>query len=431
MEAARRLFLVQASRLDLLTYAKVINPEFQTPKHIKQIAEKLQQVYDGKIKRLIINEPPRHGKSWLASKLFPSWFLGNRPSSQIIITSYADTLAIDFTRWIRNIVQDPLYQRVFDVQLKDDIKAANRWETVQGGVGVGAGVGGAITGRGADLAIIDDPVKNWEEAMSTTIQEKIWDWYCSTLRTRLHPNAAIVIIQTRWGEDDLTGKLLMHEPGIWDVLTLPAVDENNQPLWPERYSLEELMSIKSGTTLKIWEALYQQNPIDVTERIFPDIKYIDVPDDLVLVAYLDPAFGGEDSNALTIGGFSGGKYYVAAGYAWYGQIDKTYDRVEFYCKGYNVRVLNIEYNAAQVAVGYEMEKRGLVVRGVQQYKNKHFRIVHYAKKNWNSIYFNNGLLVDPDTREYVTQIVKYSEYAKRNDAPDSLGGFIQAMKRAA
>jgi hypothetical protein len=148
----RQIFVRAAGQCDLLYFARYVDRDFQSPAHIKMIADKLTAVKEGSCKRLIINMPPRHGKSHLTSKIFPAWYIGNNPKAQFIIASYAATLATEFSRWIRNTTKDQYYQDIFDVKLKDDSQAADRWETSEGGVMVGAGVGGAITGRGADLS---------------------------------------------------------------------------------------------------------------------------------------------------------------------------------------------------------------------------------------------------------------------------------------
>ncbi len=421
----RQIFVRAAGQCDLLYFARYVDRDFQSPAHIKMIADKLTAVKEGSCKRLIINMPPRHGKSHLTSKIFPAWYIGNNPKAQFIIASYAATLATEFSRWIRNTTKDQYYQDIFDVKLKDDSQAADRWETSEGGVMVGAGVGGAITGRGADIALIDDPVKNYEEAISETVQEKVWDWFNSTLRTRLHPGGSIILIMTRWTENDLAGKLLKHEPDKWEVLKLPAISERNEALWPDRYSLSDLREIERTTTTKIFSALYQQEPVDVTERIFTDPKYCRVPEGLPLIAYIDPAMGGDDYTALTIGTISEGKIYIVAGYCWKKQIDETYDIAEYLCNGFNVRTLIVEANQAQIAIAYEFNRRGLNVKTVYQFKNKHFRIVHFGKRYWDHIYFNDEMLNTDDGREYMEQLLTYSELSKHDDVPDSLSGLVQ------
>jgi len=229
--------------------------------HHQRIAEKLEAVERGEIDRLMIFMPPRHGKSELASKRFPAWCLGRNPKRQIIAASYNSDLASDFGRNVRNIVAAPEFGQVFnDVSLAPDSQAANRMNTNKGGTYVAAGVGTAVTGRGADIALIDDPFKDREEADSERRRETVWDWYRSTLYTRLMPGGAIVLIQTRWHEDDLAGRLLEQEGDQWDVLELPAIDTRGQALWPEWYDVPALTRIKDTIGPREWSALYQQQP---------------------------------------------------------------------------------------------------------------------------------------------------------------------------
>ena len=210
--------------------------------------------------------PPRHGKSELASKRFPAWCLGRQPKRQIIAASYNSDLANDFGRNVRNIVAEPEFGQVFpNVGLAPDSQAANRMNTNHGGTYVAAGVGTAVTGRGADIALIDDPFKDREEADSERRRDVVWDWYRSTLFTRLMPGGSVVVILTRWHEDDLAGRLLESEGykengGQWDVLSMPAINKAGEALWPEWYDLKALNRIKDTIGQREWSALYQQQP---------------------------------------------------------------------------------------------------------------------------------------------------------------------------
>lgn len=254
MKAAR-------SRRSLLRFTEQTNPAYVAAGHHKLIADKLEAVERGEIDRLMIFMPPRHGKSELASKRFPAWCLGRNPKRQIIAASYNSDLANDFGRNVRNIVAEPEFRQVFPtVSLATDSAAANRMNTNHGGAYVAAGVGTAVTGRGADIALIDDPFKDREEADSERRRELVWDWYRSTLYTRLMPGGAIVLIQTRWHEDDLAGRLLEQEPEQWEVLELPAINAAGEALWPEWYDTQALERIKATIGPREWSALYQQQP---------------------------------------------------------------------------------------------------------------------------------------------------------------------------
>ena len=254
---------VQAARArrSLLRFTEYTNPLYQRAAHHELIAQRLEAVERGDIDRLMIFMPPRHGKSELASKRFPAWCLGRQPKRQIIAASYNSDLANDFGRNVRNLVAEPEFGEVFPgVTLAPDSQAANRMNTNHGGTYVAAGVGTAVTGRGAHIALIDDPFKDREEADSERRRELVWNWYRSTLYTRLMPGGAIVLIQTRWHEDDLAGRLLEQEPDQWEVLELPALHPERGALWPEWYPVEALERIRDTVGPREWSALYQQQP---------------------------------------------------------------------------------------------------------------------------------------------------------------------------
>lgn len=262
-QAAQEVLSRIQAKTSLIGFTEYTFPQYQTAEHHRLIAEKLEAVERGDIDRLMIFMPPRHGKSELATKRFPAWALGKNPNRQIIQASYNSDLATDFGRQVRNIVNERRYQNVFETELAADSKAANRWNTSGGGAYVAAGVGTAVTGRGADIFIIDDPLKDREEADSETRRDTVWNWYTSTAYTRLMPGGSVILIQTRWHEDDLAGRLLEAEAkggDKWDKLILPAVMSNDQALWPERYDLDALNRIKGAIGPRDWSALYQQSP---------------------------------------------------------------------------------------------------------------------------------------------------------------------------
>jgi len=295
------------ARSSLLGFTEYTLPQYQRAAHHELIAEKLEAVERGEIDRLMIFMPPRHGKSELASKRFPAWCLGRNPKRQIIAASYNSDLASDFGRNVRNIAAEPEFTQVFPgVSLAPDSQAANRFNTNAKGTYVAAGVGTAVTGRGADIALIDDPFKDREEADSERRRELVWDWYRSTLFTRLMPGGAIVLIQTRWHEDDLAGRLLEQEPDQWEVLELPALHPERGALWPEWYDEDTLERIKETIGPREWSALYQQQPQPEEGTFFqrdwfkaweklPKVRYYGTSD----YAVTD---GGGDYTVLTIWG---------------------------------------------------------------------------------------------------------------------------------
>ncbi|HHW26240.1 MAG TPA: phage terminase large subunit [Firmicutes bacterium] len=270
---------------------------WQPAPHLNLLCEKLEAVERGEIKRLMVFMPPRHGKSEVVSKKFPAWFLGRNPDKEIIISCYAADLAYDFSRIARNTFAE-WGPRLWNLELADDSSAVGRWgiKGHRGGL-TAAGVGGPITGRGAHVAIVDDPFKNYEEAASETIRAKVLNWYKSTLRTRLAPGGAIVLVMTRWHEEDLAGILKKEfEEGDgeeWDIVSLAAIAEDDdilgrkpgEPLWPERYPLEELEATKNALGSYLWAALYQQHPAPAEGNRFKRswFRYFDILGDHVVL----------------------------------------------------------------------------------------------------------------------------------------------------
>lgn len=248
------------ARRSLIAFTEIGNTTYEAAAHHHEIASRLEAVERGEIDRLMIVEPPRHGKSELASRRFPAWFLGRNPNNGIIAASYNSDLAMDFGRDVRNIVRSPEYQRVFPGStLAQDSQATERWHTNQGGAYVAAGVGTAVTGRDADIFLIDDPLKDREDAESQRMRDRLWNWYSSVVQSRLP--RAIVIIQTRWHEDDLIGRLLDDpaQAAQWTILHHPAISKG-QALWPERYPIEQLERVRDSMRPRDWSALFQGEP---------------------------------------------------------------------------------------------------------------------------------------------------------------------------
>jgi len=220
---------------DFLSFVRCVWPEFIEGAHHRHVARKFNELAQGKIKRLIINMPPRHTKSEFASYLLPAWMVGRNPKLKIIQVTHTGELAIRFGRKAKNLIDSPEYHKIFDTRLQEDSQAAGRWETAQGGEYFAAGVGGAITGRGADLLIIDDPHSE-QDALSPTALESAYEWYTSGPRQRLQPGAAIVLVMTRWSKKDLTGVLLKNQKEIkgdqWEIIEFPAIMDHG-PVWPE------------------------------------------------------------------------------------------------------------------------------------------------------------------------------------------------------
>jgi hypothetical protein len=218
--------LLALAREDLACYALAVYPNFELAAHHRLIVDKLEAVERGEISRLMKSMPPRHGKSLLASQIFPAWFLGRHPERSIITACYGQELADDFGRKVRNLVISPVHRAIFPgFRLAEDSASMRRFDTTAGGSYYAVGRGGAITGRGTHLLLVDDPLKDAEEARSGLTRRGLHEWFKSVAYTRLQPGGAVVLTSTRWHEDDLAGHLLRQDPNGWVVLSLPAIAE--------------------------------------------------------------------------------------------------------------------------------------------------------------------------------------------------------------
>ncbi len=260
--------LREEGQVDFLKFVYTMWPGFINGRHHVLMAKKFQEIAEGKTKRLIINMPPRHTKSEFASFMLPAWFLGRFPDKKIIQCSNTAELAVGFGRKVRNLVDSEVYAKIFpNVALRSDSKAAGRWSTNANGEYFAIGVGGTVTGKGADLLIIDDPHSEQEAALAAgdpSVFDKVYEWYTSGPRQRLQPGGSIVVVMTRWSKRDLTGKILKamtdRDGDEWEIIELPAILPSEKPLWPEFWSYEELSKLRIELPLSKWAAQYQQNP---------------------------------------------------------------------------------------------------------------------------------------------------------------------------
>ena len=258
----------EKAQVDFASFVKEMWPGFIDGRHHKVMAKKFEEIAEGKIKRLIINMPPRHTKSEFASFMLPAWFLGKYPGKKIIQCSNTAELAVGFGRKVRNLVDSDVYGKIFpNVNLRSDSKAAGRWSTNANGEYFAIGVGGTVTGKGADLLIIDDPHSEQEAALAASdpaVFDKVYEWYTSGPRQRLQPGGSIVVVMTRWAKRDLTGKILQSmidkDGETWEVINFPAILPSGNPLWPEFWSLEELQALQLELPAGKWNAQYQQSP---------------------------------------------------------------------------------------------------------------------------------------------------------------------------
>ena len=267
----------------LLAYAAYQWPGYRASRHHRLIARHLEAVERGDVTRLMIFMPPRAGKSMLVSEFFPAWYLGRNPGHNVIAATYAQELADDFGRKVRNQIGGDAFRHVFPgCGLAGDSQSAKRFHVTQSdgqppGTYFATGIGGPLTGRGGHLILLDDLTKNREEAESDTVRQRNKDWYTSTAYTRLMPDGRIVLVMTRWHQDDVAGWLLREQPHEnWTVLNLPAIAESDdvigrkagEALWPEAFPLEALAKIKESIGSRDWSALYQQRPTPAEGGVF-------------------------------------------------------------------------------------------------------------------------------------------------------------------
>jgi predicted phage terminase large subunit-like protein len=296
------------AKTDFIHFVQQVWPDFISGAHHRRIAKLFEAVARGEKKRVIINLGPRHTKSEFASYLLPAWFLGQYPKKKIMQISNTAELAEGFGRKVRNLVDSADYKRIFpELELRTDSKAAGRWNTNHNGEYFASGVGGTVTGRGADLLIIDDPHSEGEAVLAQfnpDIYDKVFSWYTSGPRQRLQPGGAIIIVMTRWSLRDLTGQILEHSAKIggdkWEVIEFPAILPSGKPLWPEFWALPELEAVKNEIGPQKWQAQYQQQPTSEANAIvkrewWQEWKHKNPPDPDFIIMALDTAFEAKTS----------------------------------------------------------------------------------------------------------------------------------------
>jgi len=304
-EAEARLILREKAQNNFMPFVHHVYENFIEGRHHLEIAEKLEKVATGEITRLIVNMPPRHSKSELASYLMPAWFLGRNPKLKIIQATHNTELAVRFGRKVRDLIDSEQYGHIFpDTDLKADSKAAGRWETSAGGEYFAAGVGAAVTGRGADLFIIDDPHSE-QDAMSEGRLEEAYEWYTSGPRQRLQPGGKIIVVMTRWGLRDLTGRLIKAQGSDvlsdqWEVVEFPAILPSENPLWPEFWKKDDLLKVKASLPVQKWGAQWQQQPTAeegaiVKKEWWKVWKKEDIPEVDYIIQSYDTAFSKKES----------------------------------------------------------------------------------------------------------------------------------------
>ena len=304
-EAKAKLDVREKAQDNFMAFAHHVYDNFIEGRHHRIIAEKLERVARGELKRLIINMPPRHSKSELSSYLMPAWFLGRNPKLKIIQATHNTELAVRFGRKVRDLIADQIYRDIFPkTTLKEDSKSAGRWMTDKGGEYFAAGVGAAMTGRGADLLIIDDPHSE-QDALSEGAFDNAYEWYTSGPRQRLQPGGSIIVVMTRWGKTDLTGRLIKAQSqdilaDQWEVVEFPAIMPSGDPLWPEFWSKEALLGIRGSLPLQKWSAQWQQQPTSdgsaiIRREWWKDWEKEEVPNLSYILQAYDTAFSKKES----------------------------------------------------------------------------------------------------------------------------------------
>ena len=436
---------------DFLEFVKYLWDGVILGRHHKILAEKLNRVAQGKCKRLMVMLPPRHSKSEFASTYFPAWMMGLNPALKIIQATHTAELAVRFGRRVRNIIDSQEYQHVFpQISLSADNKSAGRWTTDDGGEAFYSGVGGAITGRGADLLIIDDPHSE-QDAMSPTAMESAWEWYTSGPRQRLQPGGTIVLVMTRWSSKDLAGRLLKRQTeenaDQWEVVEFPAImPESDEPLWGEFWKKEELLSVKASLPVAKWNAQWMQNPTAESGSIvkrewWQKWELDDIPACHTVIQSYDTAFSKKetaDYSAITTWGIfdpeDGSEQAIIL-------LDANRYRVDFpelkkialeEYKYWEPDIVLIEAKASGTPLTHELRKMGIPVQSYSPSRGQD----KIARMNSVSPMFESGMIwaTDDQFADEVIEEMASFPFGEYDDFCDSStmalmrvrqGGFIQ------
>lgn len=448
-EAAREILRRDDAREHIEHLVSYLDMGWTMAKHQLFLASKLESLERGEINNLLVMCPPGSAKSSYCSVIFPAWFLGRNPKKSVISASHTVELAERFGRRARNIVGSPLFSNVFpSVGLAKDSQSAGRWETSQGGEYFAAGVGGSVTGRRADVGVIDDPVKSREDADSLTIREKQWEWYVNDFLTRLKPGAKQLLVMTRWHEDDLAGRILEREADKWEIINLPMIAGENdiigrQPgelLWSEWFTPDMIARAKSD--LRSWYALYQQEPRPMGGGEFKRewVQYYGSSVDhysMARVILVDPASSKKktsDYSAYWVVGIGDdGNFYI---------LDAIRDRLNLTERGDMLFKLHKKWRPQQV----RYEKYGMMadieyIRGEQERRSYRFKITEVggATSKEDRVrrlvpLFQNGMVWFPNSmfytdstgassdliRDFVEQELLSFPVGKHDDMLDSL-----------
>ena len=429
---------------DFLSFVKAVWPEFVEGPHHRHIAEKFNKLGTGELKRLIVNMPPRHTKSEFASYLLPSWMVGRNPKLKIIQATHTGELAIRFGRKAKNLIDSEEYSKIFQTRLQEDSKAAGRWETAQGGEYFAAGVGGAITGRGADLLIIDDPHSE-QDAMSEQALENAYEWYTSGPRQRLQPGASIVLVMTRWSTKDLTAKLLKAQKEVkgdqWEVVEFPAILDHGpkpEPVWPQYWKLDELEKVQATLPVAKWNAQWMQRPTSeegaiIKREWWKSWKHVWIPNLHYVIQSYDTAFLKKetaDFSAITTWGL----FYPSPDSPLNLMLlDAVKDRFEFpelrrkaleQYRYWNPEMVIVEAKASGLPLTYELRKMDIPVINFTPSKgnDKHVRVNSCAPV------FESGMVWAPQ-QKFAEEVIEECAAFPHGDNDDLVDSMTQAVMR--
>tara|TARA_B100001057_G_scaffold47515_2_gene42346 strand:- start:1493 stop:3004 length:1512 start_codon:yes stop_codon:yes gene_type:complete len=444
----------EGCRKDFLTFVRTMWSSFIEGAHHRIMCEQFNKIARGELRRVIINMAPRHSKSEMSSYMLPSWLLGIKPDLKIIQATHTGELAVRFGRKVRDLVDTREYKEIFpNVSLRADSKAAGRWETTEGGEYFASGVGGAITGRGADILIIDDPHSE-QDALSETAMDMAYEWYTSGPRQRLQPGGTIILVMTRWSKKDLTGQLLKAQMSDlkadkWELIEFPAIMPSGKPVWEEFWKIEELEGIRASLPHGKWAAQWMQEPtggegaiikkewINIWEKSDPPVA------EYIIQSY-DTAFlksERADYSAITTWGVfykdEGGEPNIIL-------LDSIKDRYDFpelkevayenYIH-WDPDVVIIEAKASGLPLTQELRKMGIPVQNYSPNRGQD-KIV---RANAVAPLFESGMVWVPETRwaeELVEELTEFPN-GEHDDLVDSTtqallrfrqGGFLKHPK---
>ena len=427
---------------DFMSFVKHMWPEFIEGQHHKIIAEKFNKISRGELKRVIINMPPRHTKSEFSSYMLPAWMIGKNPKLKIIQSTHTTELAVRFGRKAKTLMDSEEYKQVFQTRLREDSQAAGKWETQQGGEYYAAGVGSAITGRGADLLIIDDPHSE-QDAMNADALERAYEWYTSGPRQRLQPGGTIVLVMTRWSTKDLTGKLLKasKEPKAdqWEIIEFPAIMPSGEPVWPEFWKKDELLGVKASLSVGKWNAQWMQNPTSEEGSIIKREWWKPWNKDYIptlhhVIQSYDTAFMKKetaDYSAITTWGVfypteDGGPQLIL--------LDALKERYEFpelrrvaleQYQYWKPETVVVESKASGLPLTYEMRKMGIPVLNFTPSKgnDKHTRVNSVAPL------FESGCIWAPTEKAFAQEVIEECAAFPYGDHDDLVDSMTQAVMR--